>query len=190
MPPRLIARHLVQRRLIEVYVSATPAELEEGREWYAEAAAICERIADLTGRTALHVAHAVAALSPRQSWGVNCRMAEAMARRTRFHNPGTFQKFARDAWACLQDRTERCSGPKREAFARAILGDEDAVVIDRHILRAIGEERETLKRGAYDAYAGIIRGTAIEETSLSPRDFQAVVWVVQRNRTTRGSEGA
>lgn len=42
-------------------------------------------------------------------------------------------------------------GPKTEAFRRALLGDKDAIVIDRWMLRAMGMGEKVTARGYRDA---------------------------------------
>jgi len=122
----------------------------------------------------------MSALSPLQPWDKNVSMTRDLARAKRFRNPGTFHKFARDAWACLQGDTEACTGPKREAFARAILGDPDAVTLDRHMWRILGESRESISKKVYALYADWVRDVA-RDVGETPRDFQAILWLQQRD---------
>jgi hypothetical protein len=75
-------------------------------------------------------------------------------------------------------------GPKVTAFYRAIIGDTDSVVLDRWALRAAGHPRDTCTPLQYRRYAGTFREAAAE-CGETPREFQAIIWIVLRERYTR-----
>ena len=70
------------------------------------------------------------------------------------------------------------NGPKTNAFARAIAGDVDAVVIDVWMARAAGV-KDSPSKGEYTMCADAVR-TIAAETGLSPRTVQALIWIVVR----------
>ena len=167
--------------ILELYGGAAPEMLAAGREWYPNARAICERI----GGDAVPVdtvARVMAALSPRCHWKVNVRQTEEMiaaflaGQDVPAVSTGTNRMRA---WSELNG-TPALSGPKTTAFARAILGDEDAVVIDSWIMRSVGLAptakltRHRL-RWITEAYTDAAR--AVGET---PRNLQAIVWCAIR----------
>lgn len=67
----------------------------------------------------------------------------------------------------------RPSGPKVGAFADALLGDEDAVVVDRWMMRAYGFPNITPKRIKTIVEDVKIRAS---EAGVTPRQYQAAVW--------------
>lgn len=68
------------------------------------------------------------------------------------------------------------AGPKTSAFARAILGDPDAVVLDVWLALALGV-KQSLLSGARVRNECIRRiALASHSLGLSPRDGQAAIW--------------
>ena len=65
------------------------------------------------------------------------------------------------------------NGKKIESFRQALLGNDDAVVIDRWILRHYGKKNLSPKQ--YDTLADKIRLEAIS-ANLSPSAYQALIW--------------
>lgn len=72
------------------------------------------------------------------------------------------------------------NGQKIESFRQAMLGDLDAVVIDRWILRWYGETR-TLTEDLYDSLSEKIRLQATGD-NLSPSQFQAKIWKLSKRK--------
>lgn len=84
-------------------------------------------------------------------------------------------------------RGEPLSGPKVEAFRRALLGDKQAVVLDTHMMWVFFPDKghmsekviESLNENEYAYYANFIRWVA-KKKGVEPRDAQAILWVGQR----------
>lgn len=75
-----MAYHLgtMTKRILREYDAATPHDIIDGSHWYDNASTLAESMAETYGQP-LHVCAAViAALSPRQTWSVNVRFADAM----------------------------------------------------------------------------------------------------------------
>jgi thermostable 8-oxoguanine DNA glycosylase len=70
-------------------------------------------------------------------------------------------------------------GMKTNAFARAIAGDENAVVIDVWMLRAVGIEKKTPNQTQYKELANAVTKVA-NEFGMTPRAMQALIWIVVR----------
>jgi hypothetical protein len=70
-------------------------------------------------------------------------------------------------------------GQKTNAFAKAIAGNEDAVVIDVWMLRALGIEKKTPTQGQYKVMADAVT-TVATKYGMTPRAMQALIWIVVR----------
>lgn len=172
----------ILQRCLETWNSRSAQADHDGRAWYPGANRICREVSHTTSREVARVVYACAALSPRVSWSQNVAMLRSLCARSRFANPGTFPAFARDAWAVLKHGDlARCSGPKREPFARAIGGDHSAVVVDRWLLRIVGHPPYNPSNIQVARYAALIARFAADIGEHSARDVQAVLWCAIRN---------
>jgi hypothetical protein len=70
-------------------------------------------------------------------------------------------------------------GLKTNAFARAIAGDEQAVVIDVWMLRAVGIEKKTPNQSQYNDLANAVKKVAFDY-GMTPRAMQALIWIMIR----------
>jgi len=72
---------------------------------------------------------------------------------------------------------EAPGGDKIGNFLKALLGDPDAVVLDRWMIKALGMglKKGVLPEKQYKLYSQIVRDMAAEE-GMSPRQFQAAIW--------------
>jgi hypothetical protein len=115
-----------------------------------------------------------AALSVNQSWKGNLTL---LAR----HLAGAHVGLRVAERNCTRARQGKpLLGPKVEAFRRAILGDTEAVVIDRWTCRALGvKPPKAWPQGRYEALCEGIRKRA-RRVGMAPRDYQAALWVAER----------
>ena len=168
---------------VELYNAATPAERAEGKRWYDDAGSICACIAASTNNTVDNVAYAMSALSCNAAWDDNVtftRRAAASHAAGRREHVGTMRKNEAVAYAQLDGaRDKMFNGDKVNAFARAILGDPDAVVVDRWMYRAAGL-RDDYSPRRFRRVEALIRHAAWQ-VGVSPRELQAVCWVHIRN---------
>lgn len=165
-------------RLVSTYHRADDSVKEAGRAWYPSAA---EHAAALGPNGAA----VIAALSPRSAWAENvanarCVVLGECSTPLRAFRRNVERARALAAGAELDDVLG--PAPKVRAFAAAIAGDPDAVVVDRHAYRAAtGADYPTRGLGVapYRAVAEVYRDAAglVAET---PRDLQAIIWVAQR----------
>jgi hypothetical protein len=81
--------------------------------------------------------------------------------------------------ASLVHGFDALKGQKTNAFARAIAGDPNAVVIDVWMCRAGGLDRDDPNKSQYNMLADAVRNIASEH-GLTPRTTQALIWIVKR----------
>jgi len=122
----------------------------------------------------------VAAFSPRERWSVNVRKAldYAMGR-----EPAGLRNNVLMADASLVHGFDALKGPKTNAFARAIAGDTDAVVIDVWMCRAVGLDRDDPTIVQYREISAAVREVAAEY-SITARTMQALIWIIVRGSAT------
>lgn len=71
-------------------------------------------------------------------------------------------------------RGEQWKGNKIWNFYKALAGDPNAVVLDRHMIRVLGLPKKLTDK-TYELYSQIVRRLA-EKAGMTPRQFQAAVW--------------
>ena len=171
----------ITRRLLRIFDSATDVQRTSGIEWYREAHDISVELAG-DDFTVAQAAGVIAVLSPNTSWKgniTNARKAFACYRAGVPVNEcrAGLGANVRKAYRILDGDMSAITGPKVTAFFQNIMGDPLSVTIDLWATRAaIGEDipgrlRATVER----AYLN-----AAKKRNVSPRDFQAVVWVSVR----------
>lgn len=163
---------------------ATPEQSVTASDWYQTAADRIHRVASNAhgGHVPrVRAVYAAAALSPQQTWEQSLACLARLARGERPRHLRHCEEAARRAWV----DGIRPSGRKVGPFADALLGDRSAIVVDTHMLRACGLSADTsgdrVSRVRFEACALAIReASEAYPGGWSPRDFQALVWVVQR----------
>jgi hypothetical protein len=85
----------------------------------------------------------------------------------------------RMAQASISLGYEALRGPKTNAFARAIAGDEQAVVVDVWMMRASGIGVDNPNKTQYTDISQAIK-TVSAEFGLTPRTTQALIWIMVR----------
>lgn len=167
-------------RLLEHWHAASVDQIKQGLQWYPCARHTVDSLADETHYPSRTVAGVVAALSIRKRWAENVEATRRML--LGFHNI-TALPMAREKASKIMLDTDACPevvlrGPKVRAFYRALIGDDEAVVLDVWMNRAMGApERYTTKQYAERAEA--LREAAAS-VGLPPAPFQAVVWGIVR----------
>lgn len=152
--------------------------------WYTTALDCCRRIAMRTGLAVTAVAAVVAATSPRSTWSLNLGIAWAICRSWGDGHPmrprGCTRRSYYKALSCLEFGADALTGPKENAFYAAIIGHEEAIVIDTHVARALGI-RGDLTRPRYARIEARFR-TWCAALRLVPRDAQVAIWTKQRGK--------
>ena len=86
-------------------------------------------------------------------------------------------------------RTGEIRGPKTKRFNAAIMGDQDAVVLDAHMGYALNVPATKLRNKAIQVEAEKRVGWAANLLGRCPRDTQAMIWSGQRARSGWVSTG-
>ena len=162
----------IARNYRKILKSATPADIATAATWYVEAEAIAREIAD----DVTVGASVIAAFSPRQRWATNVRMARAFMACEEVRTLGNNLRMAANA---LNSGFDALKGPKTNAFARAIAGDTEAVVIDVWMMRAAGFESDSPNLTQYRMATDAVNRVA-GEWDIDPRTMQALIWILIR----------
>jgi len=180
------------QNLIDVYSLATPKYLEDGIGWYEKANQWCNEVSRHFKLPLATIIDVTAALSVNNEWGRNQRdvftvINSWMMGKTNSQDiPATTYKFHVDRAIGILEGTDSLKGPKVEAFAYNIAypnHNDDVVTVDLWAFRAwiwnsvhpkitIGEGLSNFVADHYRFAAGLV--------GLTPRDFQAVVWLTVR----------
>lgn len=155
---------------------ATLSDVESAAAWYDEATAIADDIARRMSIPREHGAAIISAFSPRMPWARNVALALAFADGEEVRAMGS---HIRAAQACAVDGIDALRGPKTNAFARAIAGDPDAIVIDVWMMRAAGLTTDAPTVVQYREMSAAVDLLA-REYGMAPRVMQALIWIVVR----------
>jgi hypothetical protein len=169
--------NVAEHSYYQCILQATLAQVEAASVWYFEAQEVAEDVAENLGVSLEHGASIVAAFSPRERWASNVQKALAFS----MDKPVTgLSNNLKMAWASLYDGFDALNGQKTNAFARAIAGDTDAVVIDVWMIRAAGmDASKGVNKTQYNTLVDSVRKIA-KEFGLTPRTAQALIWIVKR----------
>ena len=175
------------KSLLRTFAAATPAQVLDGIRWYDKHTADIDVMAEQLATPRDQVAGVVAALSPRIQWSRNLQVARETILAFRAGMPissvrGVFQTNVLKSYAILRGESDVLGGDKTRSFARNLSGDTDAVTVDVWAMRAaMGFDKQSLTPKQYASIARSYRSAAAR-VGLTPRDFQAVVWCVERGR--------
>jgi hypothetical protein len=160
----------------DLIVRATLGQVEQASVWYHEAQEVAHEVARNLDTTLEVGASVVSAFSPRERWASNIEKAIAFSLG---HTPKGLGNNLKMAQSSLTAGFYALKGLKTNAFARAIAGDSDAVVIDVWMMRAANMETDSPSQGQYFALSLACRNVA-KEFGLTPRTAQALIWIVVR----------
>ena len=182
------------RNILKLYRQATQEDTTNGVEWYARAERMAKAIAQDAGLPLSTVIGVMAALSPNNRWGRNCRDAATMCQA--WQNGDSMDSFKvscyntmkAKAWAILElgltddeDILSHLNGQKIRSFYSNIRG-LDEVTIDGHALNIARGKREGLtsdktnmgKREYLELQAAYVR--AAKRVRVKPHVLQAITW--------------
>jgi len=158
-------------------MQATLAQVEQASVWYHEAQEVAEDVAENLGASLEVGASIVAAFSPRERWASN--VAKSLAFSMGKPVAGLSNNLAM-ANNSLVMGFDALNGQKTNAFARAIAGDADAVVIDVWMIRAAGlDASKGVNKTQYNELSEAVQ-TVAKEFGITPRTAQALIWIIVR----------
>jgi hypothetical protein len=155
------------------------SDASNGERWYRESRRYARQLAREYGGGVGRAAGVIAALSPQVQWSRNKEMArDVMATGTAVGQTGNNLTKAWRIWNGERP-LKVLGGPKVRAFYRAMMGDENAAVIDTWMLQAMGWPQRSLSARQYERCAAAL-AEAASYTHLTTAQFQAVVWTQVR----------
>lgn len=160
----------------DLVIRATLGQVEQASVWYHEAQEVAQEVANNLNCSLEVGAGVVSAFSPRERWASNVTKAIAFSLG---HEVKGLTNNLKMANAVLDVGFDALKGLKTNAFARAIFGDTDAVVIDVWMMRAAAMPTDSPTQGQYFALTKAVNKVA-GEFGLTPRTTQALIWIVVR----------
>lgn len=160
----------------EIASKATYGQIEQASKWYIDAEKVADKVADNLGISLENAASVISAFSPRERWTANVAKSIAFSLG---QTPVGLTNNLRMARAAVSIGFDALKGPKTNAFARAIAGDENAVVVDVWMMRALGLEKKSPNKEEYKTIARAIK-TVATEFGMTPRAMQALIWIIVR----------
>ena len=155
---------------------ATFGDIEKAALWYADAERVALEVARNLDASLEVGASVVSAFSPRERWSSNVTKAIAFSLGKKVVGLSNNLKMAE---ASLVLGFDALKGPKTNAFARAIAGDTEAVVIDVWMMRAARMEVDSPNKTQYTELSQAIKRVA-RMNEMTPRTVQALIWIIVR----------
>ena len=159
-----------------ILLKATLGQVEEASVWYRDAEEVAEEVARNLNTTLEVGASVVSAFSPRERWSSNVAKAISFSLGHEVRGLPNNLKMAK---ASLELGFDALKGLKTNAFAKAIAGDANAVVIDVWMMRAAEMTTDSPSQSQYRELSEAVV-TVAKEFGLTPRTTQALIWVIVR----------
>lgn len=176
-------------RLIECYLQASPSVRRRGRSWYPQARRLCLYMANEHDRPLSQVAAVLAITSIDAQIVTNVRWTDEVLRGERKAGRYPTKQAPRIELALSTRYPGRfVNGPKCSAFYRAIMGDTNALVLDRWAARAAGYDQSHKRRDLNKTVRRELEAAYREAARIcgeTVRAFQAIVWIVARESTSK-----
>lgn len=152
-------------------------QIEQAAVWYMEAEKVANKVAENLGVTLEVGASVVSAFSPRERWTSNVAKAISFSLGRPVVGLSNNLKMAN---ASLELGFDALKGAKTNAFARAIAGDENAVVVDVWMMRAAGfDDKASPNKTEYKEISQAVCRIA-DRFQMTPRTAQALIWILVR----------
>lgn len=171
------------RRALAAVLDAAPltgGERRACRRWYPTAGRLAHELAQVLDVDDARGAGVLAAFSIRTPWDLNRQDAWAYAT-GRPYTGLTFRATLADR--VIANGLDALRGPKVNAFARAIAGDESAVTVDVWLCRAAGLDRSGPTIRQYRQIVADVTALA-PRYGESPRTIQTILWARTRGSLT------
>jgi hypothetical protein len=160
----------------EIIANASYGQIEQAALWYADAEKVAHEVARNLDTTLEVGASVVSSFSPRERWATNIEKAVSFSLGQKVVGLPNNLKMAQ---ASLHLGFDALNGPKTNAFARAIAGDQQAVVIDIWMMRAANMEKDNPNKGQYVELSRAVKIVSAEY-DMTPRTCQALIWIMVR----------
>jgi len=174
----------IKANLRALYNRATDEQMDEGLAWYDAAFVTVTGIATLAGVTIDAAAAVVAAISPRQTWSRNVKIALSICQYPNGVDHAVFAINLEKSRRILagEEPLKVLGGNKVRAFYANLLGQYDDVTVDGWIWRGAtnGDYNHRITDNQYALISRCIRELAAEAGDITPAQYQAVVWCVLR----------
>ena len=155
---------------------ATLGQVEEASNWYRDAEEVAEDVAENLCTSLEIGASVIAAFSPRERWSTNVVKAIEFSLG---NEPKGLKNNLHMAYASLELGFDALNGLKTNAFARAIAGDHDAIVIDVWMCKAANVDFDSPNKTQYNDMSSAVEMCA-KKFGLTNRTTQALIWIVKR----------
>lgn len=160
----------------ELIDGVTLGQVEQASIWYVEAEKVAHEVARNLDTTLEIGASVISAFSPRERWTSNVEKAVSFSLGKKVTGLSNNLKMAE---ASLILGFDALKGPKTNAFARAIAGDENAVVVDVWMMRAAGVGVDSPNKTQYTDISQAVKQVS-EKYGMTPRSMQALLWILVR----------
>jgi hypothetical protein len=160
----------------EIIADASYGQIEQAALWYADAEKVAHEVARNLDTTLEIGASVVSSFSPRERWATNIEKAVSFSLGQKVVGLPNNLKMAQ---ASLHLGFDALNGPKTNAFARAIAGDQQAVVIDIWMMRAANMPKDNPNKGQYIELSRAVKLVSAEY-DMTPRTCQALIWIMVR----------
>lgn len=184
------------RHVTRLFRTATPEQIQSGRDWYANAYRAAWELAAEHNTSMVVAAGVISATSPLNSWGANVRLAGRVLAAGGTKNDGYLGAGLAKANAIIlgADIESTLRGLKTVNFYRSIRSaGAEGVTIDRHSWsvavnhRYEGGEIPSLSNARYESAAECYRRAASilsdeSGATLSAAEVQAVTWELWRRK--------
>ena len=176
-------------RFRSLLATATLFDTAAADAWYAEAGDFARRLCFIRPEWSMEIAcSVVSAFSPRVTWAHNKAKAYQYAQGIM---PKGLRSHVAAANRCQSEGFDGLRGLKTNAFARAIAGDRDAVVVDVWMCRAAGlvhargvkagMPKDAPNKTEYRIIANAVREVAAAY-NMEPATMQALLWIIIRGK--------
>lgn len=154
----------------------------EGRHWYRDALSDIEEGCREMGWDVPKFVAVLAATSPRVSVAQNVKLATLYMRGS--PTLPCLPSVLASLRTLAEERydVEGVNGPKTYRFAKALLGDPNAVVLDRHMGYALKVDPSQLKKPKIQEEAEKRIKWVANRLEWTPAETQAAIWAAQRKR--------
>lgn len=161
---------------VTLLLESTFGQVEQASVWYCDAEKVALEVARNLDSSLEVGASVISAFSPRERWTSNVAKAIAFSLGEKVTGLSNNLKMAQ---ASLILGYDALKGPKTNAFARAIAGDENAVVVDVWMMRAAGCDNDSPSKKQYVEISESVVKVA-QKFGMTPRACQALIWILVR----------